>query len=109
MTTMLNNQQDTMVSTKVKITWKAFGDRPERERFISSVEVEAPAVFSNDVMDTLNLIYADTNLYQGFFWNLIEKKLSPTRTHTALSVGDEVEINGVAYRCNDFGWGKVGE
>ena len=26
--------------SKVKITWKAFGDKPERGRFISSVEFE---------------------------------------------------------------------
>lgn len=96
-----------MVSTKIKITWKAFGDRPDKGRFISSVEVEADAVFSKNIGDTLNLIYADTNLYQGYFWNLIEKHLSPTRTHTALSIGDEVEINGCSYRCAEIGWEAV--
>ena len=41
MTTMTNNQQDTLVSTQIKITWKAFGNKPERNRVISSVEVKA--------------------------------------------------------------------
>ena len=36
-------------------------------------------------------------------WETIESKLSPTRTHTSLSVGDEVEIDGRAYVCKDLG------
>lgn len=92
---------------KVKITWKAFGDKPERGRFISSVEVETN--FPEHVSDQqiLEVIYADTNLYQGYIWNLIESKLSNTRTHTSLSVGDEVEINGQVYICASFGFKKI--
>ena len=104
-----NNQSNSLVSTQIKITWKAFGNKPERNRYIASLAFEAPAVFSNDVNDTLNLICADTNLYQGFFWNLIEKDLPANRTHTALSIGDEVEVNGQVYVVGDFGFIKIEE
>jgi hypothetical protein len=105
--------------TKIKITWKAFGDKPERGRFISSVEVELLQV--QQVSDDLRIceaIYKVTNL-QGELadfgaslaeinlWETIESKLSPTRTHTSLSVGDEVEIDGRAYICADLGFKRI--
>jgi hypothetical protein len=30
--------------------------------------------------------------------------LSPDRTHTALSVGDEVTVDDVTFRCEPAGW-----
>ena len=95
------------MSQKVKITWKAFGDKPERGRFISSVEVETE--FPETVSDKqiCEIIYADTNLYQGYIWQLIHPLLSETRTHTSISVGDEIEINGQVYICSDFGFKKI--
>jgi hypothetical protein len=33
--------------------------------------------------------------------------LSAFRTHTAISVGDEIEINGQVYICADFGFEKI--
>lgn len=104
MKTAVDNKSNTTATTKIKITWKAFGDKPEIGRFITSVKIEADEVFSKNIADTLNLIYCDTNLYQGYFWDLLEKNLRSTRTHTALSVGDEVEINGTTYRCAEVGW-----
>jgi hypothetical protein len=103
--------------TKIKITWKAFGDKPERGRFISSVELELPKQVSDDFR-ICEAIYEVTNL-QGeladfgksatliALWETIESKLSPTRTHTSLSVGDEVEIDGRAYVCKDLGFQRV--
>ena len=100
--------------TKIKITWKAFGDIAERGRFISSVEVELVNQVSDDFR-ICEAIYKVTNL-QGELadfgaslaeinlWETIESKLSPTRTHTSLSVGDEVEIDGRAYICADLGF-----
>jgi hypothetical protein len=105
--------------TKIKITWKAFGDKPERGRFISSVEVELAKQVSDDFR-ICEAIYKVTNL-QGELaefgaslaeinlWETIESKLSPTRTHTSLSIGDEVEIDGRAYVCADLGFIKVSE
>lgn len=103
--------------TKIKVTWKAFGDKPERGRFITSVELELPKQVSDDI-SICDAIYEVTNL-QGelaefgksaskiALWELIESKLSPVRTHTSLSVGDEVEIDGRAYVCADLGWLKI--
>ena len=97
--------------SKVKITWKAFGDKPEIGRFISSVEIELPEVVSKTVTDEhiCEQIYKQTNLYQGPVWDIIQPLLSEKRTHTSLSVGDEVEIDGVAYICADLGFIKVSE
>ena len=95
--------------SKIKITWKAFGDKPEIGRFISSVEIQLPEVVSKTVTDEhiCEQIYKQTNLYQGPVWDIIQPLLSETRTHTSLSVGDEVEIDGVGYVCADFGFEKV--
>lgn len=91
----------------ITITWKAFGNRQNRQ--ISSVTIDIPNDFVAPKLrkSVLESIYADTNLYQGFFWNLIEPKLSPNRTHTSLSVGDEITIDGQTYVCANFGWLKV--
>lgn len=95
---------------KVTITWKAFGERPEINRQITSVTIEVPndfvtPKFHNSILES---IFEDTNLYRGFYWDLIQPNLSPNRTHTALSVGDEVQINDITYRCEFVGFQKVG-
>jgi len=95
--------------TKIKITWKAFGDKPEIGRFISSVEFETEFKIEEfDVDKFLEVVYHTTNTYSGNLWEIIQPLLSETRTHTALSVGDEVEIDGVGYVCADFGFEKIG-
>ena len=105
--------------TKIKITWKAYGNQPQRERFISSVEVELVNQVSDDFR-ICEAIFKVTNL-QGELaefgaslteinlWETIKSKLSATRTHTSLSIGDEVEIDGRAYVCADLGFIKVSE
>ena len=92
---------------KVKITWKAFGDKPAQGRFVSFVEVETN--FLSTVTDTeiCDIVYADTNRYQGYIWNLIQDLLDSRRTHTSISVGDTVEIDGRSYTCADIGWIKT--
>lgn len=94
--------------SQVKITWKAFGDKPEAGRFVSSVEFETEFKINEpDVDQFLNVVYRATNLYSGNLWELIQPKLSETRTHTALSIGDEVEIDGQVYIVADFGFEKI--
>lgn len=93
---------------KVKITWKAFGDKPNVGRFISSAEFDTEfEIAKHDVDLFLEVVYRVTNTYSGNLWEIIEPKLSPTRTHTALSVGDEVEIDGQVYVVADFGFEKI--
>jgi hypothetical protein len=94
--------------SQVKITWKAFGDKPEQGRFISSVEFETEfKIAEADVDQFLEIVYRVTNTYSGELWKVIEPELSPTRTHTSISVGDEIEIDGQVYICADFGFEKI--
>ena len=91
--------------SQITITWKAFGNRPEANRFVSSATVELTGKL-NEIKDPtlLNVIYDATNLQSeladfGFsapyiqLWNSIEKVLPVNRTHTSLSIGDTVQIN----------------
>lgn len=94
--------------SKVKITWKAFGDKPEINRFISSVEFKTDfKIAQADVNQFLNVVYRVTNTYSGNLWDIIQPLLSETRTHTALSIGDEIEIDGQVYIVADFGFEKI--
>lgn len=92
----------------VTITWKAFGEKPERNKFITSVSLETLFDITDANRDTfLSVVYQQTNLYAGNLWNLIEPHLSPMRTHTALSIGDEITIDGVTYRVAEVGFQRV--
>jgi len=92
---------------EVKVTWKAFGDKPEIGRFVSSVEFKLPVSDKTDLA-ICEEIFKQTNLYQGTWWSLlIQPLLSETRTHTSISIGDEIEIDGQVYICADFGFEKI--
>ncbi len=54
-------------------------------------------------------IYSQTNQYRGEIWDKIQPLLSETRTHTALSIGDEVQINEITYVVADFDFVKKEE
>jgi len=102
---------------KIKVTWKAFGNKIEQGRYVSSVEFELlDTKPSHDVL--LNAIYKATNLQDEladfgakaldiYLWKVIEPRLASDRTHTSLSIGDEIEIDGQTYVCADIGWVKV--
>jgi len=94
--------------SKVKVTWKAFGNKPEINRYISFVEFETEFVINDENRDKfLGVIYHNTNTYSGNLWQIIEPKLSAFRTHTSISIGDEIEIDGQVYICADFGFEKI--
>ena len=99
----------------ITITYKAFSNN---ERPITSATLE----LSNDLdvfTDTgwCDFLYEVTNLQDEiydftrnetklFVWNLLKPLLPANRTHTSLSVGDEITINENTYRCADVGfWG----
>lgn len=52
-------------------------------------------------------VFHQTNTYRGSLWDLVEPLLSPVRTHTAVTVGDEVTVRGITYRCEPVGWSAV--
>ena len=103
--------------SKVKVTWKAFGNQPERGRSITSVEVELVNQVSDDfrICEAISkvtnlqgeLAEFGASLTEINLWKTIESKLSAFRTHTAISIGDEIEIDGQVYICADFGFEKI--
>lgn len=76
---------------------------------VTSATIETPPCFSMPDMELLEELFKETNLYEGPFWNRIERVIPVNRTHTALSVGDHVVIDGRAYRCESVGWTRVDE
>ncbi len=94
--------------SKVKVTWKAFGDKPEIGRFVSSVEFETEFAVK-DTDKFCEVVFHVTNTQSGNLWSIIQPLLSETRTHTSISIGDEIEIDGIAYVCADFGFIKVSD
>lgn len=99
----------------ITVTWKAFSNNdPKRlQDFadagrspVTSRTIEASTADGVDHYQLCEFLFRDTNTYQGSLWNLLQP-LPEDRTHTAMSVGDEVTIDGHTYRCADFGFEKV--
>lgn len=106
------------MATKVRVSWKAFSDpkRAEGGRKVfpvTSVEVMMPEFNNWKDLDILNQVYQDTNLYNGIFWDILEEVMPKDRSHTALSINDEVGVirgNGMRlYRCAETGWELIQE
>jgi hypothetical protein len=101
--------------TTIKLTYKAFGNIPERNKEITSVEFDVETGTTLD-LDLMNIIYEATNLQDELYsfggsnsvtfkvWKMIEPLLSPNRTHTSLSVGDEIQIGARAYEITFDGF-----
>lgn len=86
----------------VAIKWKAFGGDASISFLLDDLGVSD--------LDICEGIYKDTNTYSGSAWDSLIKPLLPAdRTHTALSVGDEVTIDGVTYICADMGFLPIEE
>ena len=82
----------------VTTTWKAFG-KPT----YSVIMIE------NDMTDLeiCEELFKATNIYSGWLWDALQYDIPADRTHTALSVGDEIAIDGTVYRCAPVGWEVV--
>lgn len=115
---------------QVTITWKAFGDRPESNRYISSATFQVNGILDTVQNNTLlEAIYTATNLKSeladfGYspaevqLWKTIESVLPENRTHTSLSVGDTIRIDrsytaianedGPTYKIADIGFELAG-
>ena len=91
------------------ITWKSFTDPTQSASATISFDYNAEVFSHNQICD---IVFEQTNLYQGALWNVLEPALPANRTHTALSVNDEVTIynhnTGFTYRCAHFGWELIG-
>lgn len=115
---------------KITITWKAFGNQPERKREITSATFNLSGAWETISNEPLcSAIYHVTNLQDelGEFnahpeeialWKTIEAILPANRTHTSLSIGDTIQISrspiamelneGPIYKVADIGFELVG-
>jgi hypothetical protein len=98
----MNNYKPKTVT--VTILWCAFGDKPERNRWMQSATITLPIDEKATDLDVCNVAYTNTNLYSGALWDILEPALPEDRTHTALSIGDLVIVDGRRYRCAEVGW-----
>jgi hypothetical protein len=86
----------------IKVTWKAFGESVIHNEYITSVEFDLDT--EDSALAICERVFHDTNTYNGSLWDIIEPLLWDNRTHTALSVRDEVEVDGTTFRCDSVGW-----
>lgn len=91
---------------KVKITWSAFAGMMDGEEEIPVTSVEFTLDTDKSDESICDEVFASTNLYRGKVWEIISPILPEVRSHTALSVGDVVEVDGVSCRCEPAGWSK---
>lgn len=101
--------------TTIKLTYKAFAHnaRPTTEGVTTAqFELETADVLDNDIM---NVVYKVTNLQSDLaefgasnfeikLWETIKAILPANRTHTSLSVGDEIQIGRRNYEISDVGF-----
>lgn len=96
--------------TNIKIIW-ATAARHAEEVGKDPVVVRDFEFFVPDGTDDIDVCekaFRDTNIYEGEMWDAMQP-LPENRTHTALSVGDYVEVDGRLYRCAAFGWKATDE
>jgi hypothetical protein len=86
----------------ITVTWKAFS----KDGNYASKTIETSTTLGVQPEMICEFIFRDTNTYQGSFWTLLQP-LPENRTHTALSVGDEVTIDGRTFRCADIGFEEI--
>ncbi len=104
----------------IKITWVALGylGKDREQRIVElinagySLKGNATTFLRFDFGTATDLeicerIFSNTNRYAGMFWEALEPVLPANRPHTALSVGDKVEINGREYVCAEVGFTLV--
>lgn len=99
----------------ITIVWSMWHDEPDLVQRIvergkepvTEASIETPECFSMLDIDLLEELFEQTNLYEGPFWDRIEAVMPENRSHTALSTGDFVVIDGRSYRCESIGWQRA--
>lgn len=101
---------------KIQIKLKTSGwlDEPARQQLITSLNIRPAEVefeFEHDFGEDHDYaicekIWSNMNQYQGEIWEAMQPLPNP-RPHTAMSVGDEITIDGRKYRCEDFGFKSI--
>ncbi len=96
--------------SELRITHKAFAhvvQEDDAEEPVSTLVVEWAGADGLSDAQVCEAVFHQTNTYRGDLWDAIQPLPSPRRTHTALSVGDEVTVRGTTYRCEPAGWEAV--
>ena len=99
--------QNKLKRKNITIYWNAFtkSENSEHDKFGFWWELDETKTDFEICED----IFQQTNLYKGEVFELIAQCATKERSHTALSVGDHIAINGRMYRVNSFGFGLVEE
>ena len=108
------NQRRRKMKISIKLKTSGWLDEETRQRLITSMNIRPAEVeweFEHDFEDDNDFvicerIWTDMNRYEGEVWDSMQPLPAP-RPHTALSVGDEVRIDGRAYVCADIGFKKL--
>jgi hypothetical protein len=94
------------MSNSITVTWKSTARAGVREASEASRTIEVGSASGvNDEM-LCEFFYRDTNTYSGSLWDLLQP-LPESRTHTALSVGDTVAVDGRVWEVADFGFKRI--
>lgn len=88
----------------ITITWKAFVREDVPSRKVTSKTIQYDTALDDEAI--CEKAFRETNTYNGYLWDALQP-LPENRTHTSLSVGDEVTIDGLTYRCADIGWEAI--
>ena len=100
-----------MYEKAIKVVYKAFSNiegRPEKP--VASFTFKCPVEFENlSDYQICEKVFGITNQQSGIVWDSIKNNLPQERTHTSLSVGDEVVIQvgktkEWVYSCDDLGF-----
>jgi hypothetical protein len=81
----------------ITITWKAFGNPTSK-----TIQYET----NHDVWALSDEAVFSTNTYSGDLWEALQP-LPENRTHTALSVGDELVIDGFTRQLAGVGYHNI--
>ena len=100
-----------MYDKAIKVVYKDFSNIEGREQKpVTSFTFKCPVEFENlSDYQICEKVFEITNLKQGKVWDSIQNNLPQERTHTSLSVGDEVVIQvgrtkEWVYTCEDLGF-----
>lgn len=67
---------------------------------------EVEVFWDGTISELCERVFHETNIYEGNFWDAIQP-LPEKRSHTALSMGDVVIVNGDRYSCEEIGFKKL--
>jgi len=97
--------------TSLADLWNVYGeDRITKsdfsERYVNVACFEHRSF--DDDKDICEKIFHDFNSRSGLAKHMISQEdISSMKTHTSMSVGDIIQIDGKIYYCNDFGFVKI--